>query len=50
MASYQRKMTKYDNARVRKKSFKKGDLVLRKVFLSSREPSMGTLGGPLPYI
>lgn len=44
LASYQRKMARYYNVKVKKRSFRMGDLVLRIVFLSSKEPSVETLG------
>lgn len=44
LATYQRKMTKYYNKKVKKRSFRRGDLVLRRVFLNSKEPGVGTLG------
>lgn len=37
-------MVKYYNARVRKKLFRRSDLVLRRVFLSSKELGVGKLG------
>lgn len=44
LASYQRKMTRYFNEKIKKRSFHRGELVLRKVFLSSKEPNIRTLG------
>ncbi|KAL2480424.1 Ribonuclease H [Abeliophyllum distichum] len=41
---YQQKMAHYYNKNVKSPSFRVGDLVLRKVFLSSQEPSVGTQG------
>ncbi|XP_022883388.1 uncharacterized protein LOC111400195 [Olea europaea var. sylvestris] len=38
LATYQRKMTKYYNSKVKKMSFQINDQVLRRVFLSSKEP------------
>lgn len=43
LASYQRKMTRYYNSRLKKKLFWRGDLVLRRIFLSSKEPNVGIL-------
>ncbi|CAI9782264.1 unnamed protein product [Fraxinus pennsylvanica] len=34
LASYQRKMVRYYNVKVKKKLFRRGDLVLRRIFLS----------------
>lgn len=54
LATYQWKMTRYYNAKVKKKSFCMNDLVLRRVFPSSKEPSTSTLGpkweGPYYFI
>lgn len=44
LAAYQRKMTKYYNSKVKKRSFRINNLVLQKLFLSSKEPYVGTLG------
>lgn len=43
LASY-KKMTRYYNAKVNKRSFCIGDLVLRKVFFSSKDQGVGILG------
>lgn len=37
-------MAKYYNVRVKKTSFRRGDLILRRVFLSSKEPGISTMG------
>lgn len=42
LATYQRKMTKHYNSKV-KKSFQISDLVFRIVFLTSKEQGVGTL-------
>lgn len=44
LAMYQCKMTNYYNNMVKKMAFCIGDLVLRNVFLSLKELSIGTLG------
>lgn len=44
LAIYQRKITRYYNAKVKKKSFQINDLGLRRAFLSFKEPSVGALG------
>lgn len=44
LVSYQRKMMRYYNAKVKKRAFRIGDLVLRKVFPPTRDPGTGTLG------
>ncbi|XP_022871367.1 uncharacterized protein LOC111390542 [Olea europaea var. sylvestris] len=41
---YQRKMMKYFNLKVKKRSFRINDLVLKRVFLSSKEPGTNSLG------
>lgn len=41
---YQRKMIPYYNRKIKRKSFRRGDLVLRRVSLSSKEPRVGKLG------
>lgn len=43
LATYQRKMTRYYNSKVKKRSFQINDLVLRRVFLSSKELGLCTL-------
>lgn len=44
LASYQRKMMRYYNAKVKKRVFRIGDLALRRVFPSAKDPGTGTLG------
>jgi hypothetical protein len=44
LAVYQRKMSRYYNSKMKKRSFRMNDLVLRRVFLSTKEPGVGTLG------
>ncbi|XP_022891987.1 uncharacterized protein LOC111406852 [Olea europaea var. sylvestris] len=41
LTTYQRKMTKYFNSKVKKRSFRINSLVLRRVFLSSKGPGEG---------
>ena len=43
-AAYQQKMIQYFNKRVRGRQFSVGDLVLRRVFAATRDPSAGVLG------
>ena len=43
-AAYKHQVAKYYNQRVQHRSFLPGDLVLRKVTLSTREPNAGKLG------
>ncbi|KAL6962731.1 hypothetical protein U1Q18_052479 [Sarracenia purpurea var. burkii] len=43
-ATYQSRMRKSYNARVKERSFQVGDLVLRKVMLAAKNPSEGKLG------
>ncbi|GFY85496.1 molybdenum cofactor sulfurase family protein [Actinidia rufa] len=43
-AAYKHQVTKYYNQRVKHRSFLPGDLVLRKVTLSTKEPNAGKLG------
>ncbi|GFY91031.1 hypothetical protein Acr_07g0012270 [Actinidia rufa] len=43
-AAYKNQVAKYYNQRVKHRSFLPGDLVLRKVTLSTREPNTGKLG------
>lgn len=44
LGTYKRKMTRYFNSKVKKRSFRINDMVLRRVFLSSKEPGSGSLG------
>ena len=44
VAAYQQKIAKYFNSKVRERKFKIGDLVLRRVFLNTRDPAAGVLG------
>ena len=44
MARYQNLMTKHYNSNVRRKDFQVGDLVLRKVMGTTRDPSQEKLG------
>lgn len=44
LASYQQKIARCYNIRVKKKSFQRDDLVLKRVFLFSNEPVICTLG------
>ena len=41
---YQQRATRYFNKRVRHRKFGMGDLVLRRVFLATRDPTAGVLG------
>lgn len=43
-ATYQQKVTRYYNRNVKKRSFRVGDLVLKKVTLASKDKPVGTLG------
>lgn len=43
-ASYQQRVARYYNSRVKHRAFQVGDLVLRKVMLATRKPSDGSLG------
>ena len=43
-ASYKRQSGRYFNSKVKKKSFKEGDLVLRKVLPNTKEVNAGVLG------
>lgn len=43
LAIYRRKMIRYYNSNVKKKSFYLNDLVLQRVFLSTKEPGVETL-------
>lgn len=51
LVAYQRKMTHYYNAKVRNQTLRLGDLVLRKVFPTSKPTGSGVLGPNLkgPY-
>ena len=42
--AYQQRATRYFNKRVRDRKFGVGDLVLRCVFLATRDPAAGVLG------
>ena len=44
VAEYKNRVARYYNSRVKPRSFKVGDLVLRKVMLNTRDPSTGALG------
>ena len=44
LAWYQDRMAKHYNSRVRHRDFKVGDLVLRKVMGTARDPTQGKLG------
>lgn len=44
MACYQDPMAKNYNAKVRHRHFEVGDLVLRKVTITTRDPTKGKLG------
>ena len=44
VAAYQQKVAKYFNAKVKDRKFGVGDLVLRRVFLATRDPGAGVLG------
>ena len=43
LARYQDRMVKHYNSRVRRRDFKVGDLVLRKVIGAARDPTQGKL-------
>ena len=43
-AAYQQRTTRYFNKRVRDRKFGVGDLILRRVFLATRDPAAGVLG------
>ena len=51
LARYQDLMAKHYNSRVRHRDFKVGDLVLKKVMGTNRDPTQGKLGPNLegPY-
>ncbi len=42
--AYQQRMARYYDRRVKHKEFKVGDLVLRKVTLATKDPTLGKLG------
>ena len=44
VAAYQQRVAKYYNSRVRNRSFKVGDLVLRKVMINTKEAGVGFFG------
>jgi len=44
MALYQQRMTKYYNSKVKTQTFRKGDLVIRRVLANTKNPTDGTLG------
>ena len=44
VAAYQQRVAKYYNSKVKDRSFKVGDLVLRKVMLNTKEANTGCLG------
>ena len=44
VASYQQKVAKYFNSKVKDKKFGVGDLVLRRVFLATQDPGAGVMG------
>ena len=44
LARYQDHMAKYYNSRVRYRDFQVGDLILRKVMGTTRDPTLGKLG------
>ena len=44
VAAYQQRVAKYHNSRVRNRSFKVGDLVLRKVMINTKEAGAGSFG------
>ena len=44
LARYQDRMTKHYNSRVRHRDFQIGDLVLRKVMGTTKDPTQGKLG------
>ncbi|XP_021827212.1 uncharacterized protein LOC110767855 [Prunus avium] len=44
LAAYQQRTTRFYNQKVRERSFRPGDLVLRKVLPGTRDPTAGTLG------
>ena len=43
-AAYQQRTTRYFNKRVRDRKFGMGDLMLRHIFLATRDPTAGVLG------
>ena len=44
MATYQQKVAKYFNSKVKDRKFSVGDLVLQRVFLDTWHPGTGVLG------
>ena len=44
VAAYQQKVAWYFNSKVKERRFNVGDLVLRRVFLNTRDPTAGVLG------
>ena len=44
LAQYQDRIAKHYNSRVRRRDFKVGDLILRKVMGATRDPTQGKLG------
>ena len=44
VAAYQQKVARYFNSKVRERKFNVGDLVLRRVFLNTRDQAAGVLG------
>ena len=44
VAVYQQRAARYYNSRVRERTFRVGDLVLRKVLPNTRDPGAGVLG------
>ena len=44
VAAYQQKVARYFNSKVKERKFNVGDLVLRRVFLNTRDPTAGVLG------
>ena len=44
VAAYQQKIARYFNFKVREKKFNMGDLVVRRVFLNTRDPAASVLG------
>ena len=44
VVAYQQKVARYFNSKVRERKFSVGDLVLRRVFLNTRDQAAGVLG------
>ncbi|XP_060968453.1 uncharacterized protein LOC133036004 [Cannabis sativa] len=44
LAAYQQKVARYFNSKVKERSFKVGDLVLRRVLANTKDPTAGVLG------